>query len=303
MQGRVIVGCVAVIGGVCLLLLAYLGAYFMLGNVISIHRRSLDEDFADTYWVEQRRQFASNWQKTLFQPLVEWETSRCGKVAEDDPRLWGVLDCENALLNGQMNSTAASVNKVIPDWPAIVHIRDWRWVARDVFAADTGLAGQELDDAYDLHLRTVMAVQAAQREMLIGDHGPGRVYVEGLARSDMPSFTAMVQQQKRKKQSDTLMRMGAAAQVMVDDNGLMNVLPAEGESFRKAAPRSEDGFELDLQAQEAREDEIVRNLANGGVLILDGAHDLSDNIKRLGLRLGYIVVTPKGYPAAEGRVE
>jgi hypothetical protein len=38
------------------------------------------------------------------------------------------------------------------------------------------------------------------------------------------------------------------------------------------------------------------SLKHGGtcVLVLGGAHDLSDNIKRLSKACGYIVVTPKG---------
>ena len=66
-----------------------------------------------------------------------------------------------------------------------------------------------------------------------------------------------------------------------------DVLPVEdARLYEKANPLSEDGhIELDPETIEAREDEMVKKMLDGGpfaFVVLGGGHDLSDNIERLG---------------------
>jgi hypothetical protein len=94
----------------------------------------------------------------------------------------------------------------------------------------------------------------------------------------------------------TLLRIGAAGQLMLDEK--LTVRPCEGKEYENR-PLEDGKLVLDRKVIEAREDAIVRNLLKEQgtlYLVLGGAHDLSDNIKRLSKTCGYIVVTPKGYP-------
>jgi hypothetical protein len=193
------------------------------------------------------------------------------------------------------NDGVATVREALPAAETcIIHIRDWHLVPKDAFAADTELEGKELDEAYAEHIRAVKAVQASQRTIL---KDTKEVYSEGLAKSDMPVFEAMIRLMRKKPEEDRLMRMGVVAQLRMQDK--LMVLPAENEFFEKANPLKDGKVEIDHEEQERREDAIVRNLLKqqGTVyLVLGGAHDLSDNIKRLSKDCGYFVVTPKGWP-------
>jgi hypothetical protein len=200
------------------------------------------------------------------------------------------------LLAGQIEAAAVeSVREVIPAGKThIVHIRDWHFVSREDFAADTGLADEKLDEAYAEHLELVQKIQASQREALAGVK---KVHVEGLAPGDMVVLAAMIRLQRKSPDHTTGLKLGAAGQLMVEKK--LNVLPAEADGFERANPVQEGEVKIDLEAQEQREDAIVRNLLKrpGKVyLVLGGAHDLADNIRRLSPDCGYTVVTPKGYP-------
>jgi hypothetical protein len=200
------------------------------------------------------------------------------------------------LLFAQIDVPApASAREAIPKGEThIVHIRDWHMVSKDDFAADTELSGKELDVAYAEHLKTVEAVQTSQRAIL---KDVKEVYSEGLTKSDMPVFDAMVRLMRKKPEEDGLMMMGVVAQLLVEEK--LKVLPTENEFFEKANPLKDGKVEIDEDEQERREDAIVRNLLKkkGTVyLVLGGAHDLTDNIKKLSNDCGYTVVTPKGYP-------
>jgi hypothetical protein len=193
------------------------------------------------------------------------------------------------------NDGAASVLEVLPGTETrIIHIRDWHLVPKEAFAADTELTGDALYEAYGQHVKVVKAVQASQKKLL---SGVKEVHVEGLCPRDMPAFEAMIRFQRKRPDEDSLLHMGAAAQLMVE--GTLKVLPAEADGFERANPVKDGRIGIDEKAQEAREDEIVRSLLKkkGTVyLMLGGAHDLSDNIERLSEDCGNVVVTPKGWP-------
>jgi hypothetical protein len=157
----------------------------------------------------------------------------------------------------------------------IVHIRDWHYVPKEAFAIDTDLKGEELDRAYEQHLRTVEGVQKAQKRLL---KGIKEVYVEGICERDMPIFAIMLPGELSRERR---LRIGAAGQLMRERK--LTALPAESDEFEQFNPVRSGTVELDEKEIEAREDAIVQRLLKPGkhYLILGGAHDLSDNLKRL----------------------
>jgi hypothetical protein len=99
-----------------------------------------------------------------------------------------------------------------------------------------------------------------------------------------------------------LLRVGAAGQLVLAGE-LANVLPVEDEvPFEAANPiGNDDTLTLDSQMNERREDAQVRNVLNGGplVVILGCAHDLSNNVARLYWgTCRYTWVTTQGFEAA-----
>lgn len=185
-----------------------------------------------------------------------------------------------------------SVREVIAGEPAIIHIRDWHFVGEEAFAIDTGLTGDELKGAYAAHQQTVQKVIESQRRILSQFE---EVFAEGISDENEFIFRAQLRVFRREGPTENdLLRLGATGQLALERK--LRVKPAEGPGFETANPVKDGAIEFDEHANEKREDEIVRRLAKGGVVILGGDHDLSDNIKRLKLDVGYVVVTPHGYP-------
>jgi hypothetical protein len=89
----------------------------------------------------------------------------------------------------------------------------------------------------------------------------------------------------------------ASTNQLLIDNDIKAVIPDEDAAAYRAATPVQDGqVVFNEKANEARADAIIGNTlrASGtAVLVLGGAHDLSDNVPA-GVRL--IVLTVKGYP-------
>ncbi|WP_254509066.1 hypothetical protein [Anatilimnocola floriformis] len=183
----------------------------------------------------------------------------------------------------------------IPDGKThIIHVRDWHYVSKENYAADTGLEGDELDKDYAEFLGQVKAVQESQKAIL---RNHKTVYIERLSKGDMPIFEAMIRVQRKAPDEQTALNIGAAGQLLVEKK--IKVRPAEADDFRKANPVKDGKVEIDEKLMEEREDAIVKNLLKKKgtvVLILGGGHDLSDNIRRLKVDCGYTTITPKDYP-------
>jgi len=212
------------------------------------------------------------------------------------------------------NEGVSSVRKVLPGTETrIIHIRDWHIVPKEHFAVDTELKGKELDEAYAEHLQDVERMQKSQLKILAGVK---EVFGEGLTDKNYPIFKAEIRTLRRfhrelaqfdptagddtkqifEQHRRTLLRLGAAGRLMLDEK--LTVLPCEGEVYENR-PIKDGKLVLDQKVIEAREDAIVRNLLKRGgdcLLVLGGAHDLTDNIRRLSNDCGYVVVTPKGWP-------
>ncbi|QDV53686.1 hypothetical protein [Gimesia fumaroli] len=189
----------------------------------------------------------------------------------------------------------------------VIHILNWHYVSPDVFATDlkeqdSTLTQEQIDQQYHEFLGSVEAIQKQQMKLLrrlIKKHKLKAVYIEGLTEKNhkdvMKSIESIKEYEKTKDDPpDVILEfltgqdklvIGAAGRLVVKGE-LKTLLPAEdAKAFEAADPVRADGTVVfDKKADEAREDAIVRNLlkADGVVVItLGGAHDLSDNLKRL----------------------
>ena len=219
----------------------------------------------------------------------------------------------------------------------LIHILDWHLVDKASFIADMEDQGitEGLAERYAKHLDEVEAVQSQQKELLQAlklNHQVTEVYIEGLAKDDKAAFgkrakqlyslgriVALNRQALRtsgrniedfKTKLGTveashrieLLRIGAAGQLQAER--VLKVLPAEDKAAHEAArPVREDGtVRFDPMLNDAREDTIVKNALAGestvSVLILGGAHDLSDNVPE---GVQYIRVGTKAYRGMAGR--
>jgi hypothetical protein len=170
---------------------------------------------------------------------------------------------------------------------------------RPDFRDQDDFTDEEIDQEYAEFLDDVEAVQQEQLELLralIKQQEIKNVFYEGLAPEDMPAFRERIETLKKfekiKPKGDTpieqlmlseyredLLKIGAPGRLMM--TGELEVLSVEDASLlKKANPVSDSGVEFDSAVIEAREDAMVRMLLSEemAVVILGGAHDLSDNV-------------------------
>jgi hypothetical protein len=188
--------------------------------------------------------------------------------------------------------------------------------------ANEPVSDNEIDRLYEEHLDNVELLQEEQKRLLrhlIQNHGLKRVYYEGLTDENKPLFEMKIEayaaaqidaaeitrdseeilaetdDPELRKQLEDLLRdrrmflleMGAAGQLLMSGE-LEGVLPVEDARLYEKAknPLSEDGhIELESETIEAREDAMVNKMLDSGLfafMVLDGGHDLSDNIERFG---------------------
>ncbi len=173
----------------------------------------------------------------------------------------------------------------------IVHIADWHFVSRELFAAELpdDATEAETDELYAEFLRSVDAVQREQIAVLRA-LGVSEVWQEGLTDADAVGFHGLAEAIRdagegkagsafESMRRDDLRQMGAAGQLLVAGE-VKRVLPADDAELLRLGFPLRDGFtEAD---RERREDEIVRRMVAAGkspaVLVLGGSHDLSDNL-------------------------
>jgi hypothetical protein len=200
----------------------------------------------------------------------------------------------------------------------IIHVRDWHFVEKKSFAidvrdvSDEELSDDEVDELFDEHRAAVAGVQKQQMR-LIRKLGIKQVFKEGFAAEDLPAYRKRIgilrdfrkylptddrplsEFTRYEYQTDMLL-IGAPGQLLIDEE-IDDVIPADdAKAFKAANPVKDGRIVFDEKAIEFREDAIVKNLqttTGTAVLILGGAHDLSDNVP-VGVRL--IVVTVSGYP-------
>ena len=201
----------------------------------------------------------------------------------------------------------------------IIHIRDWHFVDKKRFTldvrdeSDKPLSDNEIDELFEEH-RTVVAEIQKQQKKLIRMLGAKQIFHEGLTAKQLSAYqkriavlkdfkqhlggeTPLDQFMRHEFQTDMLL-IGAPGQLLIDGH-IKAVVPAEeAQAYEAANPVQPDGtIVFDEKANEARESAIVKNLmkASSGtaVIVLGGAHDLSDNVPD-GVRL--VELTVKAYP-------
>jgi len=179
------------------------------------------------------------------------------------------------------------------------------------------ISDEEIDRLHAEHLDEVERIQQQQMELLrvlIQSHGLKRIHKEGLAEKDVlifeakvaafrefgnkllalngsigsddksPALITQIEELESQHRRDIL-QLGAAGRLLLS-NEIESVLPLEeSEAFAAANPVGEDGkVSIDQGKNEAREDAQLRILLNGdplSVVVLGGAHDLSDNMRRM----------------------
>lgn len=100
----------------------------------------------------------------------------------------------DGLLRGMPGVTDVEVHRVNKPSHRIIHVRDWHFINRDLFAIDRrdeALTEEELDERYDKFLKQVDSVQLEQMTLmrtLIQQHGVKRLFCEGLTSKDMPNY-------------------------------------------------------------------------------------------------------------------
>jgi hypothetical protein len=229
----------------------------------------------------------------------------------------------------------------------IVHLRDWHFVPKDLYAIDlrnaTGkpLSDEQVDRMHEelcLEVEAVQLEQMALLRCLIKHHGLRRIFAEGLTENDLPNYrdriavlrsmereqmpmlrrqleearelkakgregAAPIEQEVKELLWDhqkRLLEIGAAGRLLIAGE-IEDVLPLDdAELLEQAKPITPDGRVMfDAVELAARRDGIVRAAtAKGpfGLIVLGGAHDLSESVSRLGDgRCEYIRVTTRRF--------
>lgn len=189
----------------------------------------------------------------------------------------------------------------------IIHIRDWHFIDYAAFKADVAdkVSADQIRDQYLILAREVQAIQDQQELILqaLASAGHRDVWIEGL----IPEFERVFQHichaaaQNGLYESPNPLSVGAAARLFVrqqirvhaldTDKGLRLTFPLD------AAGKLRDVPDSDVEKRENLMMRQLRDQSGVAILVLGGAHDLSNNVPA-GVKL--IVVTVKGYREASG---
>jgi hypothetical protein len=201
----------------------------------------------------------------------------------------------------------------------IIHLRDWHFVPRDLFALDVRqsstrpLSEQEVDALYREHLLQVELVQLEQVALLRAlakHHGLRRVLLEGLTPEGIPSFrdvvAALRDTQERlgdlaqehakvrgkspavdqevdellRRHREELLPYGAAVHLVLAHE--VEVLPLdEQEALDRAKPGKATVDPPKLEARHAAQVQAALASERCSLLVLGGSHDLSVAIDKL----------------------
>jgi hypothetical protein len=232
----------------------------------------------------------------------------------------------------------------------LIHLRDWHYVRRDLFALELrgqgAVAEEEIDLRYQKHLLQVELVQLehlALLRCLARRHGLRRVYVEGMTPEGVKNFREMVaahkkvetrlyeqlqdvheilqeakegtERQAKEAAKEVLgllerfqlevLPLGTAGRLLMSGD-VEELLPLDdAKLLEEAKPIDPAGrFHLDPAKLSARHDAQVQAALKGdafALVILGGAHELTDNVRRYaGGLCEYVRVTSRGYPGFAG---
>ena len=290
--------------------------------------------------------------------LADQEQESTHAVANYRPKIQAQIDDVDApvvdLLRGLPGVVRAEVG-VRAEQPTgrVVHLRDWHFVPKDLYALDMKTAtGRELteEEIDRLHRQLLVDVEAVQNEQmallrcLVKHHGLRRLYCEGLTARDVPNYKekiAVLREMDRTQISELRKqlaeirellkdtdpnseRYGTVKKIEAEVRGLIDgyrlqllelgapgrlliageidgVLPLDdADLLDRAKPVTPEGkVRIDKEKVKARNDaQVTAVMQKGGVglIVLGGAHDLSDSVRRLGQgRWEYVRVTTRQF--------
>jgi hypothetical protein len=202
----------------------------------------------------------------------------------------------------------------------IIHVKNWHWIPKAPFAIDQrvlepDLTEEQIDVRYGRFLDDIEELQKEQAELirqLARQYGLRSAFYEGITPDNLQAFQAANNrlklthrlQDKMKSYEETTetieirrnldqlakdlredrIQLGAIGS-LIRDGDLDDVIPLESTEMLEAAnPITQDGqIRSDSVAGTAREAEMVRRILAGGpvaIVVLGGAHDLSDALKK-----------------------
>lgn len=235
-------------------------------------------------------------------------------LASDSLLVEGLRD-QNTVQSVSVKTTATSPQRTI------IHLKDWHFVSEEDYNRDKDANGAEgLPATYEKFIESVRKVQTEQEavlRMLIKKHGIKTVYKEGLVVGEefYPDDSKVVSAMAnvlwsptgRNKADLETQRLGIGpAGKLLAEKKLAIKSCEDFTLFSDCNPFDEDGKprEVSEKTLEARESFIVKHILTSkdkvSVVILGGAHDLSDNVPK-GVRL--IEVTVKEYAKVAGTDE
>jgi endonuclease YncB( thermonuclease family) len=208
----------------------------------------------------------------------------------------------------------------------IVQVCDWHAPSAEEFIAEL-VAGRkvlptpdEAEQLYEKHLADIQRVQEEQATLLrtmiditfdetktkSKEDKPPVVFQENLTPEGVKGYKFLNDLiAKREKAGDTarfreaILRYGATGR-LYREGKIKDVLPLEdAEAWKAAYAVKKDGkLVIDKKAMERREDALVAvMLKQTGVVlvVLDGGHDLTDNLQRAGAKVEYLRVETRAY--------
>ncbi|MDA0284493.1 MAG: hypothetical protein O3B13_03905 [Planctomycetota bacterium] len=189
----------------------------------------------------------------------------------------------------------------------IVHVRDWHYIDYAAFKADVegDIDGALIPDQYVGFAREVQEIQDQQELFLRAcvKAGCNDVWIEGLTPDIAPAFRLICRAAAANGLYDSPnpLSVGVAGRLFVEriirvhaldtDVGLKLTFPLDASGNLRKVPDSD---------VEKRENLMIRQLTGVrgvAIVVLGGAHDLSDNVPA---RVKLVVVTVKGYRKVSG---
>lgn len=149
----------------------------------------------------------------LREQVAQEEQSMAAAFAAYSPKVAGQVDDLSVPAKALLDQLpgVAHVEVLVPTpkpTHRLIHVADWHFVARDLYAADLeaaaqrSLSPQEIDAAHErllLEVELVQLQQVALLRCLVKHHGLRRVFIEGLTEKDLPGFRARVKSLKEKE--------------------------------------------------------------------------------------------------------
>lgn len=189
----------------------------------------------------------------------------------------------------------------------IVHILDWHFIEYTEFKADVQdeVAEDQIENQYLIFAREVQEIQDQQELFLnaMAKAGHRDVWIEGLIPEFERAFIHICHAAARNGlyQSPNPISVGAAARLFVKQQIRIHALDTD-KGLRLTKPLDSAGklrevSEADIEKRENLMMQQLRSHKGVAIVVLGGAHDLSNNIPP-GTRL--VVVTVKGYRKASG---